>query len=168
MVGLIVCGYISVVQAKYYQEVNKMDGAGFVPLFQKQLTMHLCRVEQCERDGFNETELITVIEKDTNTLNKVILGFFGMYGNILELCILLPSLGFLSVELTMVTLVAIPTFIGLQLRQGQQMVAAARNMRGAEFGYMRTIEESLMFTISRKVLGIGYELDKTLQPLKAP
>ena len=34
---------------------------------------------------------------------------------------------------------------------------------GAEFMYMRAIEESLMFTVSRKVLGIGYELDKTLR-----
>ena len=47
------CGYVSLVQAKYYQEVNKMDGAGFVPLFQQQLTQHLCRVYQNERDDMN-------------------------------------------------------------------------------------------------------------------
>jgi hypothetical protein len=86
-------------------------------------------VDQSHRDSFNETELITVIEKDTSTLNKVILAVFDMFGNVIELGILLPSLAFLSVELTIVVLVAIPTFLWLQLRQGIFIVAAAKALR---------------------------------------
>ena len=163
MVALIIFGYASVVQVKYILSISKMDGAGFVPAFQRQMAMHLCRVDQANRDTFNETELITVIEKDTSTLNKVILAVFGMLGNIIELAILLPSLSFLSVELSIIVIVAIPTFLWLQLRQGNYIVAAAKALRGAEFVFMRAIEESLMFTVSRKVLGIGYELDKTMR-----
>ena len=102
-------------------------------------------------------------DKLTSTLNKVILAVFGMLGNIIELAILLPSLSFLSVELSIIVIVAIPTFLWLQLRQGNYIVAAAKALRGAEFVFMRSIEESLMFTVSRKVLGIGYELDKTMR-----
>lgn len=129
MISLIVFGYASVVQVKYILSISKMDGAGFVPAFQKQLTVHLCKVDQSHRDSFNETELITVIEKDTSTLNKVILAVFDMFGNVIELGILLPSLAFLSVELTIVVLVAIPTFLWLQLRQGIFIVAAAKALR---------------------------------------
>ena len=163
MIGLIILGNVSVIQVKYYLAISKMDGAGFVPPFQEELTKHLCRVEQTSRDEFNETELITVIEKDAQTLNKVILANFDMLESILKLIILVPSLAFLSGELTILVVTAIPIFVAIQLRQGVQIVAAARELRGAEFKFMRAIEESLVFTISRKVLGIGYALDNTIK-----
>ena len=62
----------------------------------------------------------------------------------------------------MLVVAAIPLFICIQLRQGVAIVAAAKGLRGAEFSFMRTIEENLVFTVSRKVLGIGHALDKSI------
>ena len=80
------------------------------------------RVAQCSRDGMNETELITIIERDGSTLNKVILSFFAIFGDLLELLILMPALVSLSAELTMITAVAIPLFVTQQLSTLEQVV----------------------------------------------
>ena len=56
-------------------------------------------------------------------------------------------------ELTILVLAAIPLFICVQLRQGVAIVSAARELRGAEFKFMRSVEENLVFTISRKARG---------------
>ena len=149
MLALIVIGWVATVQIKYKLATSKMDGAGFVPLFQEELTKHLCRVEQIKRDGFNETELLTVIEKDANTLNAVILSNFDFLGALTELVVLLPILGAISLELTLLVIVAIPFFLLVQLRQGVAIVDAAKALRGAEFTFMRSIEENLVFTVRR-------------------
>ena len=126
MVALIIFGYASVVQVKDILSISKMDGAGFVPAFQRQMQqMHLCRVDQANRDTFNETELITVIEKDTSTLNKVILAVFGMLGNIIELAILLPSLSALGRALDHCDR-RHPHLSVAQLRQGNYIVEPPR------------------------------------------
>ena len=61
MVVLICVGYISVIQVKYLMAISKMDGAGFVPPFQEQITKHLVRVDQRHRDEFNETEVRCIL-----------------------------------------------------------------------------------------------------------
>ena len=44
-------GYVSVVQVKYSLEVNKMDGAGFVPVMQQTMAAHITKLPQRLLDG---------------------------------------------------------------------------------------------------------------------
>jgi hypothetical protein len=59
------------VYLQYKLDLSKMDGAGFVPLFQKDLTHHITLLPQRKLDGTIETDLLAMIEKDVSRLNAV-------------------------------------------------------------------------------------------------
>ena len=48
--------------------ISKMDGAGFVPLFQQQLARHISRLPQSILDKQNESQLMAMLEKDVNAV----------------------------------------------------------------------------------------------------
>ena len=67
--SLLVGGQSLYVYATYMLNISKMDGAGFVPLFQKQLARHISRLPQSVLDVCNESELMAMMEKDVTALN---------------------------------------------------------------------------------------------------
>ena len=49
-----------------HQELSHASGAGFVPLFQKDLCRHITRLPQLVLDGTIETDLLAMMEKDVH------------------------------------------------------------------------------------------------------
>ena len=65
---MLLLGQVAFVWSTYKLNVSKMDGAGFVPLFQQQLAKHISALPQSLLDGCNESELMTMLEKDVNAV----------------------------------------------------------------------------------------------------
>ena len=93
---LLVIGQMCYVWATYQLNLSKMDGPGFVPLFQKQLARHIARLPQSILDVCNESELMAMMEKDVNALNDVVGAWFDLCSSVLEIVILVPVLFLLS------------------------------------------------------------------------
>ena len=93
---MIVALSLLVVIFKYRIDISKMDGAGFVPLFQRQLCTHIAQLPQGVLDRQVESDLLAMMEKDVQRLNDVISAFFELVGALLELAFLLPVLSYLS------------------------------------------------------------------------
>ena len=160
--GYIVLSSLLTIVLQYKLDISKMDGAGFVPLFQKDLCQHIVRLPQLRLDATVETDLLAMLEKDVARLNDVISAFFDMFGSLMELLFLLPVLFYLQWELTCFCLCCIPLFIGFQYRQGSFIIAATEALVVAENKYMRFIEENLVFATTRKLLGLGPAMDAKL------
>ena len=50
-------------QTTYMLDLNKMDGAGFVPLMQRRLVTHITSLPQRTLDQVNEIELLSMIQE---------------------------------------------------------------------------------------------------------
>ena len=115
---LIVVGRLIVVQTKYILNTSKMDGAGFRPLFQRNVAIHVSKLPQIELDTVSEADVMALIENDVSALNDVISAWFDLISSGLELLMLVPVLFVISLELSLVMLFVVPPFIYLQLRSG--------------------------------------------------
>ena len=104
------------VYTTYRLNVSKMDGAGFVPLFQQQLSLHISKLAQPILDKCSESELMAMLEKDVAALNDVIASWFDLVASSLELLILIPVLFILSPEMSLLVVVVIPPFFWLRAR----------------------------------------------------
>ncbi|KAL1524647.1 hypothetical protein AB1Y20_019534 [Prymnesium parvum] len=132
-------------QTQYMLDLNKMDGAGFVPLMQRRLTMHITTLPQRILDQANEIALLAMIQEDVVVLDRVISAFFDLTIGSLTLLCLLPILATLSGELTCIIALAVPVFLSMQLRLGAFTAKAAEMLRDAEALFMRLIEENLVY-----------------------
>ena len=162
-VGGIVLISMVVIWLEYHLNVSKMDGAGFIPLFQRELCSHISRLPQQRLDRTVETDLLAMMEKDVSRLNNVISASFEMLTAVLELTFLTPVLFWMQPELAAFCIACIPAIIVFQYRQGSFVMAATENVNTAENRYMRVIEENLVFATTRKLLGLGPTMDKMLE-----
>ena len=156
--GILLLGALMVLVIQYEFNVLKMDGSGFVPLMQKQLVLHTCRLPQTSLDGLNETQIISMLDKDVNALNAVISSYFELMASFLGLCVLVPVLYILSPELVCIVLLSIPVFVYNQLRVAGFIIRQSEHLRAEEAGFMISVEESIIYATTNKLLG----LDKTL------
>ena len=164
--AMLLLGQVAFVWSTYKLNISKMDGAGFLPLFQQQLAKHISALPQSLLDGCNESEIMTMLEKDVNALNDVIASWFDLVSSSLELLILIPFLFLLSLELSLFVILVIPPFIVLQLRSGRFIVRAANDVRTSEVNFVRFIEENIVFASTRKLLGLGKTFDRKLEGLQ--
>ena len=66
--SILILGQMLFVWATFRLNISKMDGAGFVPLFQQQLARHISRLPQAVLDKQNESQLMAMMEKDVNAV----------------------------------------------------------------------------------------------------
>ena len=77
-IGLISGFTLGSLLCVYVLDVAKMDGAGFTPLFQRDLCRHITRLPQTRLDATLETDLLAMMEKDVAALDDVISSFFDL------------------------------------------------------------------------------------------